>query len=55
MLFLGCMGKAINCILADKIYNQVLEHKAKLQKQDTEKNISLTEAVEDLLELGLKK
>lgn len=49
------MGKAINCILADKIYNQVLVHKAKLQREDTEKNISLTDAVEDLLELGLKK
>ena len=49
------MGKAINCILDDKIYNQVLVHKAKLQREDTEKNISLTNAVEDLLELGLKK
>ena len=48
------MGKAINCILDDKIYNKVLDHKAVMQKR-TLNNITLTDAVEDLLELGLKK
>jgi len=48
------MGKAINCILDDKIYKKVIEHKTKLQHK-TIKNITLTDAVEDLLERALKK
>jgi len=48
------MGKAINCILQDKIHKGVMDHKAKMQHRTT-KNITVTDAVDDLLRKALKK
>lgn len=44
----------INCILDSELHKKVLANKRKLQL-NSNKNITLTDSVVDLLEKGLKK
>lgn len=54
MTKIGTMGKAINCILDNTLHKKVLDHKNKMQSKSS-KNVTLTNAVSDLLTRGLKK
>lgn len=47
------MGNPINCLIPDDLFKKLLDRKSKMQKKTT-KNISLTDAVIDVLEDGFR-